>query len=445
MKDIVWETKKLADITPASYNPRSISKEALAGLTSSITRFGLVEPIVWNKQTGNIVGGHQRFKVLTAQGVEETTVVVVDMPENEEIALNVTLNNPAIQGDWTDNIGDLLERVEGELPELYKSVMLNDLGKMFPGEDKKGHTDPDAIPVVPKTPESKEGEVYRLGDHRLMCGSSTKEDDVKKLMNGELVSLWLTDPPYNVAYVGKTKDALKIANDKMSDDDFLQFLTSAYKAADSVMKPGAVYYIWYSDSETLNFFLAMKSCGWDNRQVLIWNKNTMVLGWSNYQQKHEPCLYGHKLGGEVTWNGDKVADESQVPEQDKSKKGYEPEYDPCLYGWKEGAAHCWNGGRKMTTVFDYKKPARSADHPTTKPVELFTQQMKNSSNEGDVVFDSFCGSGTTIMAAEITGRLGRGMELSTKYCDVIRKRWTEYVHGEGCDWQQLTPIVGATE
>jgi site-specific DNA-methyltransferase (adenine-specific) len=402
INDLVFEKKKLADITPASYNPRSISKDALAGLTSSISRFGLVEPIVWNKRTGNIVGGHQRFKVLSAQGVEETTVVVIDMPENEEVALNITLNNPAIQGDWTDGVGDLLKQVSETLPDLFGSVKLDDLEKALGHKEKNNaKTDPDEAPPVPEVSVSVEGEVYQLGDHRLICGSATNPEHMKKLLGEEKIDLWLVDPPYNVDYVGKTKDALKIDNDHMDDDHFLEFLVDSYQTANDVMKDGAGFYIWHADSEGYNFRLAARKVGWKVRQCLIWNKNCMVMGRQDYQWKHEPCLYG----------------------------------------WKEGAGHCWNGGRTLTTVIDVNKPARNGEHPTMKPVELFSKQIENSSNEGDIVLDSFSGSGTTIIASELTKRRGRGVELSPKYCDVIRRRWAEMVHGESCDWKALTPSV----
>lgn len=195
--------------------------------------------------------------------------------------------------------------------------------------------------------------------------------------------LWLTDPPYNVNYEGKTEDALKIENDSMGDADFRQFLVGAYKAADGVMRPGAVFYIWHADSEGANFRGAAKDVGWRVRECLIWNKNSMVLGRQDYQWKHEPCLYG----------------------------------------WKEGAAHSWYSDRKQTTVLEFDRPVRNGEHPTMKPLALFAYQMQNSTKEGDVVLDSFGGSGTTLIVAEQTGRKARVMELDPHYCDVIIARW----------------------
>lgn len=188
-----------------------------------------------------------------------------------------------------------------------------------------------------------------------------------------------------MAYVGKTKDALTIENDKMADGDFRQFLVDAFKAANDNMKPGAAFYIWHADSEGFNFRGACKDIGWDVRECLIWNKNQMVLGRQDYQWKHEPCLYG----------------------------------------WKPGAPHNWYGDRKQTTVIDMSKPTKSEDHPTMKPVGLFTYQIENSSKLGDIVLDSFAGSGTTMVACEKMGRKAMLMELDPKYCDVIIRRYIQ--------------------
>lgn len=198
--------------------------------------------------------------------------------------------------------------------------------------------------------------------------------------------MWLTDPPYNVAYEGKTKDAMTIKNDAMDDDKFRQFLRDAYTAADMVMKPGAVFYIWHADSEGYNFRGAAKDAGWTVRQCLIWKKSSMVMGRQDYHWKHEPCLYG----------------------------------------WKDGAGHLWASDRKQTTVLEFEKPSRNGEHPTMKPVALFEYQMLNNTKGSDVVLDSFGGSGTTLIAAEKNGRIARLMELDPKYCDVIVKRWQEF-------------------
>jgi len=222
--------------------------------------------------------------------------------------------------------------------------------------------------------------------HRLMCGDSTSIDHMEALTQGQLVDMWLTDPPYNVAYEGRTKDALKIQNDSMSDDGFRQFLRDANTAADAVMKPGAVFYIWHSDSEGYNFRGACHDVGWQVRQCLIWKKQKMVMGMQDYHWKHEPCLYG----------------------------------------WKGGAGHLWATDRKQTTILEFDRPSSNAEHPTMKPVALFEYQMLNNTKGGDQVLDSFAGSGTTAIACETHGRFARMMELDPKYCDVIIQRWQNF-------------------
>lgn len=219
-----------------------------------------------------------------------------------------------------------------------------------------------------------------------MCGDSTSIDELQRLSNGQLVDMWLTDPPYNVAYEGGTKDKLKIKNDEMADDQFRQFLRDSYVAADSVMKSGSVFYIWHADLEGYNFRGAAKDAGWTVRQCLVWKKSSLVMGRQDYHWQHEPCLYG----------------------------------------WKDGAGHLWASDRKQTTILEFDKPLRNGEHPTMKPVALFEYQMLNNTKGGDIVLDSFGGSGTTIIAAEKNGRVGNVMELDEKYCDVIVKRWQDF-------------------
>ena len=205
----------------------------------------------------------------------------------------------------------------------------------------------------------------------------------KRSWGGVLADLWLTDPPYNVAYQGKTKDALTIQHDEMDDESFRRFLVSAYGAADSVLKEGAAFYIWHADSEGFNFRGACRDVGWKVRECLIWSKNTFVLGRQDYQWQHEPCLYG----------------------------------------WKDGAAHSWYSDRSQTTILEFDRPNRNAEHPTMKPVGLFQYLIGNSTKPGDIVLDSFGGSGTTLIACEQTGRSARIIELDPCYCDVIIERW----------------------
>jgi len=223
-----------------------------------------------------------------------------------------------------------------------------------------------------------------------MCGDSTNLDDVATLMDGEVADQLVTDPPYNVDYTGKSSDALTIQNDSMDDSSFRQFLTDAYTAADSVLKPGGAFYIWHADSEGYNFRGAAFDVGWRVRQCLIWKKQTMVLGRQDYHWKHEPCLYG----------------------------------------WKEGAAHYWGGDRRQTTILEFDRPMKNDIHPTMKPVDLIEYCIKNNTKRGENVLDLFGGSGSTLIAAENLGRRAFLMELDEKYVDVIVRRWQ---HKTGVD------------
>ena len=223
----------------------------------------------------------------------------------------------------------------------------------------------------------------------MMCGDSTNDRDVDALMDGKLADMYLTDPPYNVDYTGKTKDALKIENDTMGDDAYREFLVKAFTCAREAMKAGAVFYIWHADSEGYNVRFACRAAEMQVRQCLVWRKHSLVLGRQDYQWQHEPCLYG----------------------------------------WKDGAAHLWAADRKQTTVLDFDRPTKSKEHPTMKPVKLFDYQIQNNTKGQDIVYDGFAGSGTTVVACEQNGRIACCMEYDPKYCDVIIKRW-EALTGE---------------
>jgi site-specific DNA-methyltransferase (adenine-specific) len=281
-----------------------------------------------------------------------------------------------------------------ELQDLKDDIDLSLLGfdpdeldaLLNPIEETEGLTDEDAVPDVPDEPKTKLGDIYILGNHRLMCGDSTSIDAVEKLMDGQLADQLVTDPPYNIAYEGGSKKRDQIKNDEMADEEFRQFLKDVYIAADAVMKAGAVFYIWHADTEGYNFRGAARDMGWRIRQTLIWNKDNSAFGRSDYHWKHEPCLYG----------------------------------------WKEGAAHLWATDRKQTTVIQCKRPSKSDLHPTMKPVELMEYQILNNTKGSDIVLDLFGGSGSTLIACEKTGRVNRSMELDPKYCDVIVKRWEDF-------------------
>lgn len=381
-------TKLVADLIPYVRNSRTHSDAQVAQIAASIKEFGWTNPILIDGENG-IIAGHGRLLAARKLGQDKVPVIeLAHMTEAQKRAYVIADNQLAMNAGW-DTTLLTLELVDLKAEGFDLDLLGFDpaeLEKLLEPEQVEGLTDEDAVPEAPVEPKTKLGDIYQLGNHRLMCGDLCSITDMEKLCAGQLVDMWLTDPPYNVAYEGKTKDALKIQNDSMGDDQFRQFLRDAYVTADTVMKAGAVFYIWHADSEGYNFRGAAKDAGWTVRQCLIWKKSVMVMGRQDYHWKHEPCLYG----------------------------------------WKDGAGHLWAADRKQTTVLEFDKPSRNGEHPTMKPVELFAYQMLNNTKGGDIVLDSFGGSGTTMIAAEKHGRYARLMELDPKYCDVIVKRWEDF-------------------
>lgn len=380
--------RKVEELIPYVNNSRKHSDQQVAQIAASIKEFGWTNPILVDKDKG-IIAGHGRLMAARKLKMDDVpTIELSHLSDAQKKALVIADNKLALNADWDTQILSLelseLQDIGFDLDILGFDA--NELNALLEPEEVKGLTDEDAVPEVPEEPKTKLGDIYQLGNHRLMCGDSTSIADIETLCDGQLVDMWLTDPPYNVAYEGKTKDALKIKNDSMDNDTFRQFLRDSYVAADVVMKPGAVFYIWHADSEGYNFRGAAKDAGWTVRQCLIWKKSVMVMGRQDYHWRHEPCLYG----------------------------------------WKEGAGHLWASDRKQTTILEFDKPSRNGEHPTMKPVELFSYQMLNNTKGGDIVLDSFGGSGTTMIAAEKHGRHARLMELDPKYCDVIVKRWEDF-------------------
>lgn len=370
------EVLKLGDITPYDKNPRK-NDASVDKVAASIKAFGFKVPIVIDKNNV-VVCGHTRLKAAKKLKMDEVPCIRADDLTEEQIkAYRLADNKVGEDSQWDL---DLLDEELGDIFEIDMEEFGFDLS--IPDDDA---VDDDYEVEPPEEPKSERGQIYQLGDHRVMCGDATNPDDVKKLCGGELCDLYLTDPPYNVDYTGKTKDALKIENDKKSAGEFKQFLTESFFAAKENLKAGASFYIWHADSEGYNFRGACVDNGWTVRECLIWVKNTMVLGRQDYQWQHEPCLYG----------------------------------------WNDGS-HSWYSDRKQTTVLKFDKPARNGEHPTMKPIPLFDYLIKNSSKEGDIVLDSFGGSGTTIMACEQNGRKGYCMEIDPKYVDVIIDRWEKF-------------------
>ena len=392
-------------------------KEMGAGRSVLIDKHGKI--IAGNKsQKAAIAAGIKRVRVIETTGDELIAVKRTDVElESEQGRKMALLDNLTTQVNlaWDETeLQTITGEIEGFDPGDY-GFDVGDLAVGDPDEADKVEED-DFDPDEHYEPKTKTGDIFQLGDHRLMCGDSTKAEDVAKLMNGEQADLWLTDPPYNVDYVGKTEDALTIQNDKMSDTEFHKFLFDAFSAANNVMKAGCPFYIWFTTNEHMNFEGALNEVGLQVRQELVWNKNVMVLGRRDYQQKHEPCLYGWKDGAahyfiDVRTRTTVYSDEEEI-EIDKLKKD---EMKKLLHDILDN--------RTPTTVINCAKPQRSGDHPTMKPVRLFGYQMANSSLPGNIILDTFGGSGTTIVAAEQLGRKARLMEIDPKYCDVIIARW----------------------
>ena len=381
------ERRKIEDLIPYARNARTHSDEQVAQIAASIKHWGWTTPVLID-EGGEIIAGHGRVLAARKLGIDEIpTMTATGWTKAQKQAYVLADNQLPQNAGWDmDLLSVEMKDLDTEGFDLSLIGFGDDMLANMLKEETVGLTDADAVPDVPESPVTVEGDIWLLGNHRLMCGDSTSIDALEALCGEHRADMWLTDPPYNVAYEGKTKDALKIQNDEMGDDQFRQFLTDAYTAADAVMKAGAVFYIWHADSEGYNFRGAAHDAGWQVRQCLIWKKQTMVMGRQDYHWKHEPCLYG----------------------------------------WKGGAGHLWATDRKQTTILEFDSPSRSKEHPTMKPVDLFEYQMLNNTKGGDLILDSFGGSGTTMIAAEKNGRHSRLMELDPKYCDVIVKRWQDF-------------------
>lgn len=382
------ETIQIDALIPYARNSRTHSDAQVAQIAASIKEFGFTNPVLIDAG-GGIIAGHGRVLAARKLGLSEVPCIRLEhLTDAQKRAYVIADNRLALNSGWDM---EMLKVEFADLQELgfdleLTGFDLDEIKELLAPVGTEGLTDPDDAPPLPENPRTRPGDIWVMGKHRLLCGDSTSVSDLEKLTEGQLVDMWLTDPPYNVAYEGKTKDALKIKNDEMGDDQFRQFLRDAYTAADMVMKPGAVFYIWHADSEGYNFRGAAQDAGWKVRQCLIWKKSSMVMGRQDYHWKHEPCLYG----------------------------------------WKEGASHLWAADRKQTTILEFEKPSRNGEHPTMKPVALFEYQLLNNTKGGDQVLDSFGGSGTTLIAAEKNGRVARIMELDPKYCDVIVRRWQDF-------------------
>ena len=413
-------------LIPASYNPR---KELKPGdpeyekLKRSIEEFGYVEPVIWNKRTGVVIGGHQRLRVLKDLGFTEVDCVVLDIDEQQEKALNVALNK--ISGEWdlpllTSLLKDLND---GGYDATITGFDVSEMSSLFDDQSEIVEDDPPEVADETQEPISKAGDRWLLGQHVLYVGDSTKAEDVAALMAKEKADLCVTDPPYNVAYEGS--NGLTIKNDNMPEEQFLLFLKDAFTCMHDVMKPGAPFYIWHAETEGGAFRTATNAALGKVRQMLIWNKNAFTMGHQDYQWKHEACIYGWTDGASHYFVDDRtqatVIEDKRIDISKMKKEEMRELLKDIL------------SDKVSTTVIDENKPAHNADHPTMKPLKLLARLIKNSSRQGEIVLDTFGGSGSTLITCEQLGRRCYTMELDTKYADVIIKRWAKFTGNTGAE------------
>ena len=383
--------KKVSELIPYINNSRTHSEEQITQLVSSIKEFGFTNPILLAPDN-SIIAGHGRLQAVKRLGHEEVPCIVVEGLTKTQIkALIIADNQLALNAGW--DLEKLSVEIEGLKDEDFNIDILgfnDDFIKDLLFKENQGLTDEDDVPETSEQSITKLGDIWKLGNHKLICGDSTLLNNYEKLFNDRKADLLMTDPPYNVDYEGKTKEKLKIKNDSKEDKEFLQFLIDSFNNCSINLKLGCSFYIFHSDWFGLEFRQSIKNSDLELKQNLIWQKNSMVMGRQDYQWQHEPCLYG----------------------------------------WKKGATHYWYSDRKQTTIIKFDRPTKSKLHPTMKPVGLVEYLIKNSSKQEDIVLDPFLGSGTTLIACEKLQRFCYGIELDPKYCDVIIKRWQQYTGKE---------------
>lgn len=361
-------------IKPYEKNAKEHPKKQVKQIADSITEFGFNQPIVVDKNNVIIVG-HGRLEAAKLLGLKQVPVITVDLDEDKAKAYRLA-DNKLNESDWDMKL--VVEELKS-LPEFMLDLTGFDKDLVLEPEDKE-----DDVPEVGIEPKTKTGDIYALGNHRVMCGDSTNAHDLDKLMNGQKADMVFTDPPYNIAYDGGSKKREVIKNDSISD--FYGFMLQVYSSFALSMKLGAPIYVCHADTERVNFTKAFVDAGFYLSSVIIWSKDNSTFGRSDYFWKHEPILYG----------------------------------------WRIGAAHSWHGDNKQDTIWNIKRPSKSELHPTMKPIELITKALTNSSKQEDIVLDLFLGSGSTLIASEKTGRVCYGMELDPKYVDVIVQRYVNY-------------------
>jgi len=408
---------RLSDIKPAPYNPREIAPEALSGLRQSLEKFGMVDLLVVNRRNMHIISGHQRYKILQAEGVESVTAIMVDVDEVSEMAMNVTLNSQEITGHWTAALIPLLERLRTENADDYLALRMKELREEVSEFEieKIGKTLPDDIPAAPKEAVTKYGDLWILGDHRLLCGDSTNEEDVVRLMDGQKAKLFATDPPYCVDYTGADrpnggKDWSNVYRE-IDIPDAVDFMRKFYTVGLKYIHEGTALYLWHASRRRSDIEGVCKELGILIHQEIVWVKPCVILTYSFYSWRHEPCLLMWIKGQKPEYKPkNKSIGSVWTIDYLKSGDPSTPEYYTDL--WELD----WEG----------KKRNSGLEHPTVKPTEVFAIPMRVHTTPGDICYEPFCGSGSQIIAGERLNRRVFAMELEPIFCDVTVKRWTEF-------------------
>lgn len=373
-------------LIPYVNNARTHNVQQINKLRSSLREFGFINPVIIDRDF-NVIAGHGRIMAAKEEGINEVPCVFVDyLTEAQKKAYILADNRMAMDAGWDEELLKVeIEALQAEDFDLSLTGFdESELSGFFDTADDAKDDDFDVDAELEKPPVTKSGDLWLLGNHRLLCGDSTREESYALLMNGKKANLVVTDPPYNVNYQGT---AGKIKNDNLENDKFYQFLFDAFTCMEKAMADDASIYVFHADTEGLNFRKAFADAGFYLSGTCIWKKQSLVLGRSPYQWQHEPCLFG----------------------------------------WKKNGKHQWYSDRKQTTIWEFDKPKKNGDHPTMKPVPLIAYPIKNSSMSNCIVLDPFGGSGSTLIACEQTNRICHTIELDEKYCDVIIKRYIEQV------------------
>lgn len=381
------EMVEIDKLVPYVNNARTHSKEQIMKLRSSLREFGFINPVIIDSQF-NIIAGHGRVLAAKEEKMDKVPCVLVDyLSEAQKKAYIIADNKMALDAGWDEELLRIeIEELEGMDFDLSLTGFdVSELDELFSSSDKKEIEDDkfDLTSALEKASFVERGDVWSVGRHTLMCGDATSKEDVDKLMDGKRANLVITDPPYNVAF--ESSAGLSIKNDKMAGDKFYEFLLLAFKNMASHLESGGAAYVFHADTEGLNFRKAFIDAGFHLAGCCIWVKNSLVLGRSDYQWQHEPVLYGFLKNGK----------------------------------------HSWYSDRKQTTIWNFDKPKRNENHPTSKPIDLLSYPIQNSSQENGIIVDSFGGSGSTLMACEKTNRICHTMELDEKYASVILRRYVE--------------------